>query len=241
MCTLILGTGLFGAESLVFGANRDEDPSRPSEPPARLSQSPPIVGGRDRVAGGTWLALHGRELAVAMLNRRGAMRAPASRSRGLLALDVARTPEPATLFEQLVRECYAPFSLVMALPARPWVVAWDGEHARMTELTPGWHVLTHAELDDPTEPRTAWLMASLAAFAPTSPEDARRGVIERLSRHESPAVCLHDGPVRTVSAAWVEFGPRGARYEHAEGPPCTTPFTDYTSLLVADPVASENA
>jgi hypothetical protein len=53
-------------------------------------------------------------------------------------------------------------------------------------------------------------------------------------------VCLHDGPIRTVSAAWVEFGARGTRYEHAEGPPCTTPFVDYTSLLVDDPMNSES-
>ena len=240
MCTLILGIGIFGAESLLFGANRDEDPARPSDPPGRLVDAPPIVGGRDRVAGGTWLALRGRDFAVAMLNRRGSMSAPATRSRGLIALDVARAPEPATPFEHLVRERYAPFTLVMADAKRPWLLAWDGERARMLEPPPGWHVLTHAELDDREEPRTAWLLGSLASFTPATPDEARRGVIERLARHEAPAVCLHEGPMRTVSAAWVEFGLRGTRYEHAEGPPCIAPFVDYTALLVDDPVTLEN-
>ncbi|MGH7741870.1 MAG: NRDE family protein [Candidatus Eiseniibacteriota bacterium] len=241
MCTLILGVSIFGAGSLLLGANRDEDPARPSEPPARLVESPPVVGGRDRVAGGTWLAVRGRSIAVAMLNRRGRPPVPPTRSRGLLALDVAVHPEPATAFESLVRTCYAPFTLVMANPERPWLLAWDGEQARMTEFTPGWHVLTHAELDDANEPRTAWLLGSLASFTPATPEQARRGVIERLSRHEAPAVCLHDGPVRTVSAAWIELGAGVARYEHAEGPPCTTPFADYSSLLMDEPVTAENA
>jgi uncharacterized protein with NRDE domain len=241
VCTLILGIGILGSGTLLLGANRDEDPARPSDPPARLIETPPVVGGRDRLAGGTWLALRGREAAIAMLNRRGRPGATPTRSRGLLALDVARALGPATAFEELARAWIAPFTLVMARPSRTWLLAWDGERARMIEPAPGWHVLTHTELDDPEEPRAAWLLGSLASFTPRTAEEARRGVIERLSRHEPPTVCLHEGPVRTVSAAWVEFGPRGTRYEHAEGPPCTTPFTDYSSLLVADPVASENA
>jgi hypothetical protein len=241
VCTLILGIGILGVESLLLGANRDEDPARPSEPPARLIESPPVVGGRDRVAGGTWLALRGREAAIAMLNRRGKLAAPATRSRGLLTLDVARHLEAPTAFEDLARDRYAPFTLVMARLARTWLVAWDGEVARMIEPAPGWHVLTHTEMDDRQEPRTAWLLGSLAAFKPSSPEEARRGVIERLARHEEPPVCLHQGPVRTVSSSWVEFGPRGVRYEHAEGPPCTAPFVDYSALLVDDKVPSENA
>lgn len=240
MCTLILGIGIFGAQSLLLGANRDEDPARPSEPPARLIESPSVVGGRDRLAGGTWLALLGREATVAMLNRRGMLAAPATRSRGLLTLDVARQCEPATAFEHLVRECYAPFTMVLARPARTWLLAWDGAVARMSEPPPGWHVLTHTEMDDAQEPRAAWVLNSLATFKPATPEEARRGVIERLSRHEAPAVCVHEGPVRTVSSSWVEFGSRGVRFEHAEGPPCTTRFVDYTSLLVDNTVTSEN-
>ena len=241
MCTLILGIGILGAETLVLGANRDEDPARPSDVPARLVETPPVVGGRDRVAGGTWLAVRGREAAIAMLNRRGRAGPAPTRSRGLLALDVARELDPAAAFDELVRQRLAPFTLVVAARKRTWLLAWDGERARMIEPAAGWHVLTHTELDDPEEPRAAWLLKSLAAFAPKSAGEARQGVIERLQRHESPAVCLHEGPVRTVSAAWIELAERGARYEHAEGPPCTTPFTDYTSLLVADPVAAENA
>jgi len=241
VCTLILGIGIFGAGSLMLGANRDEDPARPSSPPTRLIEYPPVVGGRDLRAGGTWLAVRARTAAIAMLNRRGRMDAPATRSRGLLALDVASGEGPGAAFEPLVRDRYAPFTLVMADPERCWILAWDGEHAKMIEPSPGWHVLTHTELDDPGEPRAAWLKESLASLKPRTPEEARAGVIQRLSRHEDPAVCLHSGAVRTVSSAWVEFGPRGARYEHAEGPPCTTPFVDYTHLLMSEPVTSENA
>ena len=57
MCTLILGIDVAGPDTVIAGANRDEDPARPSDPPGVLVASPRVVGGRDRRAGGTWLAL----------------------------------------------------------------------------------------------------------------------------------------------------------------------------------------
>src|SRR3989442_6104928 len=93
MCTLILGRDVLGPGSLLVGANRDEDPARPAEPPGRLSEAPLVVGGRDLRSGGTWLAIRDGRAVVALLNRRGV--GPSAldvvRSRGLLALDVAKT------------------------------------------------------------------------------------------------------------------------------------------------------
>jgi len=231
MCTLILGLEVVAPHTLLLGANRDEDPARPSDPPAVLSTDPPLAGGRDRVAGGTWLAVRGRDTVIAMLNRHGETPHPPTRSRGLLALDVARDPDPAFAFEQIVRHRFAPFTLVVARARSAWVLSWEGENARMVEPRPGWHVLTHSALDDTDEPRTAWLMASLADFHPTGREAAEAGVRERLARHEAPAVCLHDGRMATVSAALVWLADREARYLHAEGRPCETPFKDYSALL----------
>src|SRR5262249_60626894 len=72
MCTLIMGLGVLGSGSFVVGANRDEDPSRPSLAPALLESNPPVVGGRDRLAGGTWFAVRDGRAVVAVLNRRPA-------------------------------------------------------------------------------------------------------------------------------------------------------------------------
>src|SRR5512147_2375416 len=98
MCTLVLGFEVVGPRTVLVGANRDEDPSRPSDPPGVLWAAPRVIGGRDRRAGGTWLAVRERHALVAMLNRRPA---PADagrawpRSRGLLALEVAAVPADA--------------------------------------------------------------------------------------------------------------------------------------------------
>jgi hypothetical protein len=138
-----------------------------------------------------------------------------------------------------VRERYAPFTLVVARPRRSCIHTWDGGRARMIEPAPGWHALTHSDPDDPGEPRTAWLLGSLAAFHPSSRAAAEAGLIERLSRTEDPAVCLRRGRIVTVSSALVWLAPAEAHYRHAEGPPCDAPFVDFSPLLVDDPDARE--
>jgi hypothetical protein len=46
-----------------------------------------------------------------------------------------------------------------------------------------------------------------------------------------PAVCLHDGPVHTVSSSRVWIGANELRYAHVEGRPCEKSFTDQSTLL----------
>jgi uncharacterized protein with NRDE domain len=290
VCTLILGVDVLGPRTVLLAANRDEDPSRPADPPGLLSAEPLVVGGRDRRAGGTWLALRGRHAAVAMLNRRppgaswdarggaddppaGATQAPPSRqapgrspsapgarrgpdrrplrSRGLLALDVAAAPadgEPTgqalvSRAEALVREAaYAPFSLLVASSGGCWWLTSDGlAPPRTMRVGPGWHALTHEELDDPREPRAAWLSRELSGWAPATRGAAEARLAALLALHAgdaapgSPAVCLHEGPMRTVSAARLWLAPSEATYHHAEGRPCTATWSDVTPLLAGPP------
>ena len=87
----------------MLAANRDELIARPSAPPGILSSSPLIVGGRDLVAGGTWLAVRADGTICAVTNRHPAEGPPVTpdptrRSRGeipvaLLTGDPAGVPE----------------------------------------------------------------------------------------------------------------------------------------------------
>jgi uncharacterized protein with NRDE domain len=255
MCTVILGWDVVAPGTLVLGANRDEDPARPSDPPGRLIADPPVCGGRDRVAGGTWLAVRERRAVVAMLNRRPSRADLARawpRSRGRLALEVAAAPEDASApvpaevdgalargalaraWAEVGRESYAPFSLLHASAAACWVASRNsGEPPRVLRLSRGWHVLTHAEVDDAREPRAAHLARDLAAWTPRTPAEAVIGVLARLRSHggPGPAVCLHQGRMVTVSSSIVWLSRAGARYLHAEGRPCTTPARDHSALL----------
>lgn len=249
MCTLILGVEVVEPRSILLAANRDEDPARPTDPPAVLDPGPPLAGGRDRVAGGTWLAV-GRSAVVALLNRRPrGPGPPGARSRGLLTLDVAAatsgdgTPWIARAADRLRaalgRDAYAPFSLLAATRESCWLAVHEpGAPLRLAPVGAGWHVVTHADLDDPAEPRTAGLVADLANWQPPTLHRAIEGLVSRLALHDGgrppvPAVCLHQGPMVTVSSSLVWLGASGPRYLHAEGRPCSAPWTDHGALLTA--------
>jgi len=240
VCTLILGIDVVAPRSVILAANRDEDPRRASDPPGVLETAPPIAGGRDRVAGGTWLAVRERRAAVAMLNRRERASEPVigtRLSRGRLALEVAalETPTPEHALRFAARNFFAPFSLVYASPGGCWMISREaGEAPRSRRIGRGWHVLTHAELDDPLEPRAAALLGTLAGFAPASREPTERMLMTLLAQHGEGgdrAVCIHQGRMVTVSSSLVWLAPGEARYLHAEGRPCEQPFADRTDLL----------
>jgi hypothetical protein len=285
MCTLIIGRDILGSGSVVLAANRDERPDRDSEAPVVLAETPRVIGGRDRVAGGTWLAVREARAVVAVLNRPDPLsdQPPAGRrSRGLLALDVARVPSGYTLelepgderremldrmrercgpglayaalcrvFSALWADVYAPFSLLYAGAEGAWVVSQEGDAGpRFQAIPAGWHVITHADLDDEGEPRTARLLYELAYFRPLSLEKAEQRLADLLRSHGStrgtgreaevvPPVCLHDGVMRTVSATLVTLTPTGARLLHADGRPCERRFEDRSSLLNAPAIADD--
>lgn len=278
MCTLIAGVEILGPRTLVLGANRDESPERASSGPGVLRERPRVIGGRDLVAGGTWLAIREARAVTALMNRRptsaaaNAAATPARaaagggalRSRGLLCLDAAaagpasdapHTIDPGTgdrhparlhaALSLIERHAYAACTLVGLDVEEPsWALfAEAGSPPRVRMLEPGWHVLTHAEVDDPDEPRTAWLMERLKGFEPRDPDEALEGIAALLRTHGDPGrgvpgVCLHRERFPTVSSSLVVLGatgPQGSpgspRYRHAAGPPCTTPYDDASELL----------
>src|SRR4051812_25845734 len=76
---------------LIVGANRDELLERPAVPMTVLQDAGPrILGGRDELAGGTWLAVNEAGVVAGLTNRPLAgQRDPAKRSRGELPLALA--------------------------------------------------------------------------------------------------------------------------------------------------------
>jgi hypothetical protein len=143
MCTAILSIQP-GAPVLLAGI-RDELVSRAWQPPARhWPDYPGLVGGRDLLAGGTWLALAPQASRVAcVLNARGRM-APEQtrRSRGVLPLQAA-------LDGKLARAGLAdfdPFHLVSAEPGAAMLWSWDGEGLTERELAAGLHIIVNGGL-----------------------------------------------------------------------------------------------
>ena len=236
MCTVIVAWQCYPEAPLVVAANRDELLGRPSDPPLLLTSEPPRWGGRDRLAGGTWLAVDPAGRIGAVTNRHPGGVLPtldaSRRTRGTLPLDALAGSDddaPAWL-ESLRPGDYNPVNVLYASAESAYWTALDDEGGRVTaRLTPGVHVLTEQDLDDPADPKAMRILGQAqAALAAAGPDDLILRFREILRSHEStdtgsPA-CIHAERHGTVSSATVVVTADGVRYDHAEGPPCVNEF-----------------
>jgi hypothetical protein len=165
MCTAIIGLGPDG--TVLLAGVRDEFTQRAWLPPGyHWPDWPSLIGGRDELAGGTWLALAPAAPRVAcILNGRG-QAAPAAtrRSRGDLPLRGAAEPlpvgpanpvgpadavsptDPADPTRPGDLAAYDPFRLLVAEPGRVELQEWDGDRFRRRDLSPGLHLVVNSGL-----------------------------------------------------------------------------------------------
>lgn len=153
MCTLALYFQEFKDYPLIVAANRDEYLTRPSASPQLLVEHPLIFGGKDLLAGGTWLGVNERGLLAGITNRRsdGQKDSSAARSRGLLCLDILKTKDPAEACALLRGEKgadYQPFNLVVANAQEGYVAHNVGEKIEWLKLGKGLHVVSNTSIYD---------------------------------------------------------------------------------------------
>lgn len=244
MCTILLAWRCVPGAPLLLAANRDELVARPSDPPGVLVDRPRIVGGRDRVAGGTWLAIAADGRVAAVTNRLSEMRDPTRRSRGelpLLVLAAAGDAAARALIAALNPAAYNPFNVLYASPTAA-VVGHGREDSgyEVVDLQPGAHVLTVHDVDDRSQVKVAALAALLDAglASATTPEAALYAMEEVLrdqggdGRGGVDVACVHGDFYGTVSSSTVLIADDGRIvYRHAPGRPCVTPYEDVSALL----------
>ena len=83
---------------MVFAANRDEHHARPTAAANWWVESPHILGGRDLLAGGTWLAVDQLGRLAAVTNVPSHRGATYTKSRGHLVTDYLAGEVPAQEF-----------------------------------------------------------------------------------------------------------------------------------------------
>jgi uncharacterized protein with NRDE domain len=143
MCLIVVAHRAGERYALALAANRDEHHARPSAAADWWADLPNVVGGRDLVAGGSWLALSRAGSLAAVTNFAEPGAAPASRSRGLIVRDFVAVPDLAR--PALLREAhqYGPFSALLLAEGRLDYVSNRGAAVR---LAPGLHSLGNAAL-----------------------------------------------------------------------------------------------
>jgi uncharacterized protein with NRDE domain len=238
VCTLALALGVDRRWPVVVAANRDERLGRAAEgwAPRRTPGGVRWVGPRDALAGGTWIGLSGRGVLAALTNFHAPFAwypDPARRSRGELVPRALEAPTAAAAREALAPldpAAFNPFHLVVADAASAFLWWCDGEAAGVEPLGPGLHVVTE------DSPHGLGLRGELVRTRwPVDPAPSR--LRELLSLHAPPhpaPTCLHVEPhYGTRSAAIVRLPAdlRHAELYASDGPPCTFPLEDRSSLL----------
>jgi uncharacterized protein with NRDE domain len=147
MCLLLIAIDATPEYPLLLLGNRDEFHARASAPAQTWAEDARIVGGRDLVAGGSWLALRDDGRFAAVTNLRTGVPATAPKSRGWLVRDfVFGDDSPQTFLEALGRSAgdYGPFNLVVG--DRNDVFALGSANVHVRRLTRGVHVISNGAI-----------------------------------------------------------------------------------------------
>jgi uncharacterized protein with NRDE domain len=185
MCLLLIAVRAVPGKPLLLLGNRDEFRARASTAAAPWAEDARVVGGRDLVAGGSWLALRADGRHAAVTNVRTGLPATAPKSRGWLVrdfmLDDARPQEFLDSVHADV-ESYGAFNLVVGDREETW--AYGTADAAPRPLDAGVHVISNGRIGVHW-PKTGRLQQRFVEAIETSLDDAR--LLDLLLDQKQPA------------------------------------------------------
>jgi len=206
-------------------ALRDESTTRQFDDPGRWwTEYPDVVGGRDRVAGGTWCATALSTGATALVLNRPQKRLgdPGAPSRGVLPLlGAAHGPDWVSHVDL---SGMASFALVLATPDRLTTWQFDGDRLTSADSPEGTSMVTSGGPEDLKSDR--WLAGFAGAQFPTG----WRELVESAPPQDDPAALVvrheQDGLVyATVFGQLIEAAPGRLRCEYSRRPWTPEPWT----------------
>jgi uncharacterized protein with NRDE domain len=240
VCLLIALFQVVDDAPLIVAANRDEQFARPAVTMTVLRERDPrVLGGRDELAGGTWLAVNEHGVVAGLTNQPApAGRDASKRSRGELPLAFTACRTAADAIREVIPELdparYNPcWMLVGDRDALFSVGLAGGRQPAVTQLGPGRHVLENQPFGTPTAKtgQVAALVAQvpgaagpaaaadalagvlsdhrLAAAHPTSAAPPAPGATGRVRPAELSAACVHTPTYGTRSAMIITVAAGG--------------------------------
>ncbi|MEO8461085.1 MAG: NRDE family protein [Dokdonella sp.] len=144
MCLLLVAIDVVPDHPLFLLGNRDEFHARPSDTAATWADALQIVGGRDRIAGGTWLGIRNDGRFASVTNLRNGRAIQAELSRGALVRDWLLGDDGIEVYlDRVLKQIdrYAPFNLVVGTSSQ--VGAIDGATATRRMFESGIHVISN--------------------------------------------------------------------------------------------------
>lgn len=241
MCTLVVLHRPGHPWPLLLAANRDEMLDRAWDTPAaHWPERPGVIGGRDRLAGGTWLAINRAGVVASVLNRQGSLGPKlGKRSRGelpLIALAEDTAEAAAAAITRLDAGEWRRFNMVIADRDGAYFLrglATGAPHAE--RLAPGLVMVTARDPNDLTSPRVARHLPRLAAAPVPVPPDQweswRTILADRSGAIESQFTIAPQGGFGTVSSSLLALpnadapGSLAPVWLFAPGPPDIAAFT----------------
>jgi uncharacterized protein with NRDE domain len=203
MCLVALAVRVSSRYPVVLAANRDELHQRPTDAAGWWQEYPDILGGRDLVAGGSWLAVNRLGRIAAVTNVREKPAHPAPRSRGWLVREFLSGAAGAEDFALGLERRAQQSGAYNLLLIDGETVRYASNRAPGTRLPAGIHALSNAPLG------THWPKL----------EVARRGMHAALE-HDDPMEALfallsirdtEDGEDRYARALFIEGADYGTR------------------------------
>ncbi len=164
MCLIAFAWNIHPRWRLLLVGNRDEFHARPSDGLARWSARP-IIGGRDRQAGGTWLGVTDEAKCCVVTNVRDPQDPQRGESRGLLATDFLEGAVGAEAHSRrllTVAANYRPFN-VLTFDAHAAFYQGNRPEPHLQAVAPGVHGLSNADFNTPW-PKTRALVQRLQAW-----------------------------------------------------------------------------
>jgi uncharacterized protein with NRDE domain len=182
MCLIVIAHSASERWPFVMAANRDEAYDRPSLPLHAWADDPRVIGGRDQLHGGSWLAVSRTGRVAAVTNLRS-QPATGTRSRGLLVRDfVAGSEDPESYCRDAVamKNVYGGFHLLAGTIGGTFV------HAEETVdvLAPGvWGISNGPAAAEWDKVRRATTAMSSALSEATSDDDLVARLMSFLQTH----------------------------------------------------------
>lgn len=145
MCLVAFALGVSQDYPLILAANRDEMHERPSAPAEWWKDCPNILGGRDLLAGGTWLGVNRKGRLATVTNLRHEADNQSTISRGHLVSDYLATEGDAENFREKIdkeKKVFGPFNLLIFDGA---IFHYFSNRAETARLEPGVHAISNVK------------------------------------------------------------------------------------------------